>query len=120
MTDSGWVISSVKSDRVGRPWIKLWGYMLYGVDLPKGVLPLLLWYMSGIYHIHGFYLWRELLLSFIFWTAGLVIVLAAWALALLLGCEFASLLEYPTITVGVVSGLVLSAMDLAGPIQDAI
>ena len=59
-------------------------------------------------------------MSSIAWTAGLVIVLAAWALALLLGCEFASLLEYPTIMVGVVSGLVVGAVDLAWPIHDFV
>ena len=57
-------------------------------------------------------------MSSIAWTAGLIIVLAAWALSLLLGYEFASLFEYSTITIGVGSGLVLGAMDLAGPIHD--
>jgi hypothetical protein len=114
------MVPSVEGDRASRPWVILRGYGLYGVDLPKGALPLLFWYVSGIYHVHSFYLWRELLLSSIAWTAGLVIVLAAWALALLLGCEFASLFEYPTITVGVVSGLVLGAVDLAWPIHDFV
>ena len=106
MTDTGRVISSIKGDRVGRPWVKLRGYRLYGVDLSKGALPLLFRYMSGVYHVHSFYLWRELLLTSIARTAGLLVVLAAWALALLFGCEFAGLFEHPTVTVGVVGGLV--------------
>ena len=57
-------------------------------------------------------------MSSIAWTAGLVIILAAWALALLFGCELASLFEYPSITVGVISGLVLGAVDLVGPIHN--
>ena len=59
-------------------------------------------------------------MSPIAWTTGLVSVLAAWALALLLGYEFASLFEYPKIMVGVVSGLVLGVVDLAGPIHDFV
>ena len=53
-------------------------------------------------------------------TAGFILVLAAWALALVLGCELAGLFEYPTVTVGVVDGLLLCAMDLARPLQDLV
>jgi hypothetical protein len=120
MTDTGRVVSSIEGDRVRRPWVILRGYGLYGVDLSKGALPLLFGYVSGIYHVHSFYLWRELLLSTIDRTAGLIIVLAAWDHALLLGCEFAGLFEHPTVTVGVVGGLVLSAMDLARPLHDFV
>ena len=114
------MVSSIKGDRVRRPWVKLWGYRLYDVDLSKGVLPLLFGYVSGVYHVHSFYLWRELLLSSIAQTARLVIALTAWTHALLFGCEFAGLLEHPTITVGVGGWLVLSAVDLAGPIHDLV
>ena len=108
MTDIGRVIPTIEGDRVSRPWVKLRGYGLYGVDLPKGAFPLLFWYMCGIYHVYGFYLRGELLLPAIAWAARLFVILIARALALLLGCKLAGLFEYPTVVVGVSGGLVLS------------
>ena len=120
MTDIGRVVTSIEGDRVCRPWVILRGYRLYGIDVPKGTLSLLLGYMSGVYHVYYFYLWREFLLSATDRTMGFILVLAAWALALVLGCELAGLFEYPTVTVGVVGGLLLSAVDLARPLQDLV
>ena len=117
MTDIGRVISSIKGDRVGRPWVKLRGYRLYGVYLSKGMIPLLFRYMSGVHHVHCFYFWREFLLTSIAWPAGLLVVLAAWAFALVLGCEFAGLFKHPTVTVGVGGGLVLSGVNLEGSVH---
>ena len=44
--------------------------VLYGVDVPKCALPLLLGYMSGIDHIHYFNLGRELFLAPLFSMRG--------------------------------------------------
>ena len=34
MMDTGLMVSAVKSDRTGRPWVEFWGDWLYGVDVP--------------------------------------------------------------------------------------
>jgi hypothetical protein len=53
-------------------------------------------------------------------TPRFILVLAAWALALVLGSELAGLFENPTVTIGVIGGLLLSAMYLARPLQNLV
>ena len=120
MMDTGRVIPTVEGDRASRPWVKLRGYGLHGVDLPKGTLPLLFWYMCDIYHVHSLYLGRELLMPAIAQPARFFVVLAARALALLLDCELAGLFEYPIVSVGVGGRLVMCVVYLAGPIHDFV
>ena len=110
------MVTSIEGDRVCRPWVILRGYRLYGVDVSKGTLPLLLGYMSGIYHVYCFHLWREFLLSATDRTTGFILILAAWALALVLGSELVGLFEDPIVMVGVVGRLLLSVVDLARPL----
>lgn len=119
MTDTGRVVPSIESDRTRPPWIVFWRHRFYGVDVPECTLPFFLWYLLDIDHVHGFYLGRELILASTVRRARFVILVAR-AFALFLGCNFAGLFDHPTVTVGVVGGLVWDVVDLAGPTRDFV
>ena len=114
------MVSAVRSDRACRLGVKFRGYRLDGVDVPKCSFPLLLGDMGGIDHIHRLYLRRELFLASIVQPARFFIVLAVGAFFCVLGREVAVLFDHPTVTVGVVGGLVRGPVGLTGPVQDYV
>ena len=72
--------------------------------------------MGGVDHVHHLDLTREGFLASTVRPAQLLIVLATWAFARVIGCVLAGLFYHPTITVGVVGGFFSGAMNLARPI----
>lgn len=70
-----------------------------------------------VYHVHGFYLRGELLLTPGIWLVSFfVIAITGRPLPLVFGVELAGLLEDPTASIGVISWFIGVAMNLAGPI----
>ena len=96
------MIPSIKSDRAGQPRVELGGDGLYSTYVSECVLVLLLWDMSGIDHVHCFYLRRKFLLSPRVRTSGLLIVVTVQPLVLVFGVYLAGLFEYPSISIGMV------------------
>ena len=72
--------------------------------------------MSDIDHVHYFDLRWKFLLSPCVQLVSFILVFALRSLPLVFGGELASLLEDPTIAVGIVHGFRRSAMDLAVPV----
>ena len=84
MTDTGRMISAIKSDRTGRPWIEFWGDWLHCIDVHECALAFPLGDVGSVYHIHRFDLRGKLLLSPCDrWTGLLVVILALRPLLLL-------------------------------------
>ena len=54
MTDTGRMVPAIEGDRVGRPWVELWGDWLHRVDVPERALALPLGDMGSVYHVHHF------------------------------------------------------------------
>ena len=102
MTDASGVVPAVEGDRASRPWVKRRRYGLDGVYTLQRSLPLLPWYMGGVDHVHHLDVRREGFLASTVRPAGLLIVLASGAFALVFNCELAGLFYNPTVTVGVV------------------
>ena len=75
MTDTGRVVSAIKSDRVGRPWVELWGDWLHRVDVPKRAFAPPLGDMGSVYHVHRFDLRGKLLLSPCVRRTGLLVII---------------------------------------------
>ena len=77
MTDASGMVPSIKSDRVGGPWVELWGDWLYRVYVPERTLPLLLGNVGCVYHVHRPHLWGKALLSIVVRRLGLLISLCS-------------------------------------------
>ena len=84
----------------------------------RSALPL--WDMSDINHVHCFDLWWKFLLSPHIRLARFALVFALRSIPLVFDIELASLLEDPTLSVGMISWFVGGAMNLAGSFEDFI
>lgn len=114
------MVPTIKGDRIEKPWVVLWGDWLHRLDVPEYAPPLPLGNTGGIYHVHHFDLWRELLLSPYFrWPRILIIVIALRPLLLVFGIQLAGLFENPTFFVGMIGWFTGGAVDLTWAIEYA-
>ena len=76
--------------------------------------------MSGIDHVHRFYLGWKFLLSSSVRTPGLLVIIAVQPLVLVLGIYLAGLFEHPAISVSVIGWFIGGAMYLARAVEYAV
>ena len=74
VTDTGWVLFAIKSDRAGRPLVKFWGDRLYGVGVPWCALALPYRGVCHVYDVYCFYFRGKLLLTPGIWLASPFVV----------------------------------------------
>ena len=110
------MITAVKGDRTGRPWVEFGGDMLYSIYVLECAFALPLWDMSDIYYVHYFDLRWKFLLSPYVRLARFILVFALRSLLLTFSGDLAGLLEDPTTMVGMVRRFSGGAMDLAVPV----
>ena len=76
--------------------------------------------VSGIDHVHHFYLGTKFLLSSSVPTSGLLVIIGVHPLVLVLGIYLAGLFEHPTISISVIGWFIGGAMNLARAVEYAV
>ena len=110
--DTSRMITAIKGDRAGRPWIEFGGDKLYGIQVSECVFAFPLWDMSDINHVHYFDLRWKFLLSPRVRLARFILVFTLRSLLHVFGVQFAGLLENPAFPIGVIHRFLEGAMNL--------
>ena len=76
--------------------------------------------VSGIDHVHRFYLGRKFLLSPSVQMPGLLVIIAVQPLVLVFGIYLVGLFEHPTISVSVIGWFIGGAVNLARAVKYAV
>ena len=79
------MVPAIKSDRIGGPWVELWGDWLQRIYVPESMLPLPLGDVGCVYHVHHPHLWGDTLLSSIVRRSGPFLVIAMQPLVIVFG-----------------------------------
>ena len=112
MSDTSRMILVIESDQAGRPWVEFGGNGLYNIYVLECAFALPLWYVSGINHVHCFYLWSEFFLSPSVRLARLVLIFT-WRLPpFVFGVYLAGLLENPAFSVGAIGRFLGGVVNL--------
>ena len=82
MTDTSGVVPAIEGDRIGGPWVELWGDWLQCIYVPERMLPLPLGDVGRVYHVHRPHLRGKPLLPSGVWLSGLLLVIAMRPLVL--------------------------------------
>ena len=59
MTDTSGMVPAIEGDRIGGPWVELWGDWLQRTYVPERTLPLPLGDVGCVYHVHRPHLWGK-------------------------------------------------------------